>query len=87
MQTIDRELTSAELRDALADVVSSVTYAHERIGVTRHGKLTAVVIGVEDLELLERLEAARDAAELRAAKEADDGSRVSLADLQAELGA
>jgi len=87
MQTIDRELTSAQLREHLADVVSSVAFGHERVGVTRHGKLAAVVIGVEDLELLEQLEVARDMAELRRAQAEDDGTRVSLAELQAELDA
>ena len=47
--------------------------------------LTAVVIGVADLELLEELEAARDAAEFAAAKAADDGQRVSLDELLTEV--
>lgn len=85
METLDRAVTAAELRDGIADVVSRVAYGHERVGVTRHGKLTAVLIGVEDLALLEQLEVARDARELRDAKAADDGTRVSLAELQAEL--
>ncbi|HEY5435445.1 MAG TPA: type II toxin-antitoxin system prevent-host-death family antitoxin [Candidatus Limnocylindrales bacterium] len=37
-------------------------YAGERIGVTRNGKLAAVVIGVEDLEALEEFEMAQDLA-------------------------
>ncbi|WP_292823636.1 type II toxin-antitoxin system Phd/YefM family antitoxin [Microbacterium sp.] len=50
MATLDRELSSTELRDDITTVVSSVEHGHARIGVTRHGKLAAVVIGVEDLE-------------------------------------
>ena len=52
-----------------------------------------VVIGagiaglVVTLELLEQLEAARDAAEFQAAKLADDGGRVSLDELRTELDA
>lgn len=87
MQSLNREVTAAELRDAVADVVSRVAYGRERVGVTRHGKLTAVVIGVDDLVLLEELEMARDASELREAAAADDGTRVPLAELQAELDA
>ena len=55
------------------------------MGVTRHGKLTAVAISVDDLELLEELEAARDVAEFAAARAADDGQRVSLDELRAEV--
>lgn len=85
MNSISRSITSRDLRDGLSDVVGRVGYGRERIGVTRHGKLAAVVISVEDLELLENLEAARDLAEFRAAKADDDGSRVSLDELTAEL--
>ncbi|QEO10515.1 type II toxin-antitoxin system prevent-host-death family antitoxin [Protaetiibacter larvae] len=87
MSTLNRSVTTRALREDLADVVGRVVYARERIGVTRHGKLAAVVIGVEDLELLESLEDARDAAEFRAAREADDGVRVSLDELRGELDA
>lgn len=86
MDTLDRSLSTRELRETLADVVGRVSYGNERIGITRHGKLAAVVIGVEDFELLEALEDARDLAEFRAAEEADDGVRISLAELRDELG-
>ena len=85
MNTISRSVPSKDLRDSLADVLGGVAYGSERVGVTRHGKLTAVVIGVADLELLEELEAARDAAEFAAAKAADDGQRVSLDELLTEV--
>jgi prevent-host-death family protein len=85
MNTITRSVPSKDLRDTLADVLGGVAYGSERVGVTRHGKLTAVVISVDDLELLEELEAARDAAEFEAARAADDGSRVSLDELRAEV--
>lgn len=85
MNTISRSVPSKDLRDSLADVLGGVAYGSERVGVTRHGKLTAVVISVGDLELLEELEAARDAAEFTAAKAADDGGRVSLDELRAEV--
>ena len=85
MNTISRSVPSRDLRDKLADILGGVTYGSERVGVTRHGKLTAVVISVEDLELLEELEAARDVAEFRAAKAADDGERVTLDELRAEV--
>lgn len=85
MSTITRNVSARDLRDGLSEVVGRVNFGHERVGVTRHGKLAAVVISVEDLELLEELEASRDLAEFRAAKDADDGRRVPLDDLTAEL--
>ena len=85
MNTISRSVQAGELRDHISEVLGSVSYGSERIGVTKHGRLTAVVIGVEDLELLEELEAARDAAEFRVARAADDGGRVSLDELRAEV--
>ena len=85
MDTLSESVSTRALRDDLADVVGRVSYGHERIGVTRNGKLAAVVIGVEDLELLEQLENARDLAEYRAAKAADEGRRVALDELLAEF--
>jgi len=85
MNTITRSVPSKDLRDSLADVLGGGAYGSERVGVTRHGKLTAVVISVDDLELLEELEAARDAAEFAVARAADDGQRVSLDELRAEV--
>jgi PHD/YefM family antitoxin component YafN of YafNO toxin-antitoxin module len=60
-------------------------YGGERIGITRNGKLAAVVISVEDLNELEGFEMAQDVAEYRDAKAADDGVRVSLDELRASL--
>jgi antitoxin (DNA-binding transcriptional repressor) of toxin-antitoxin stability system len=57
-------------------------YAGERIGVTRNGRLAAVVIGVADLAALEAFEMAQDVEAYRAAKATDDGTRISLAELR-----
>jgi prevent-host-death family protein len=84
METISHEVSTRELRAQLSDVLGRAMYAHERIGVTRNGKLAAVVVGVEDLELLEALEMSQDVAAYRKAKAADDGTRVSLDELRRE---
>ena len=62
MDTVTSEVTTRELRGQLADVLGRAMYAGERIGVTRNGKLAAVVIGVGDLEALEEFEMAQDLA-------------------------
>lgn len=80
-------MTTRELREQLADVLGRAMYAGERIGVTRNGKLAAVVVSVDDLEALEAFEMAEDVAAYRDAKAQDDGARVSLDELRAELNA
>ncbi len=85
MDTVSNEVTTRELRNQLSDVLGRAMYAGERIGVTRNGKLAAVVIGVSDLEALEAFELAHDLAAYREAKAADDGTRVTFEELHAEL--
>jgi prevent-host-death family protein len=85
MDTITSSVTIRSLRGDLADVVNRAGYGHERVQITKNGKLAAVLIGPEDLELLEQLEMHRDVAEYRAAKTADAGERVSLGELLSEL--
>lgn len=85
VETITREVSTRELRSQLSDVLGRAMYAGERIGVTRNGKLAAVVVGVEDLEALEACEMDQDIAAYRRSKEEDDGTRISLAELRAEL--
>jgi len=85
METVSSEVTTRELRDQLADVLGRAMYAGERIGVTRNGKLAAVVVSVGDVEALEAFEMAEDVAAYREAKAQDDGTRVSLDELRADL--
>jgi len=85
MESMSGEVSTRELRDQLSDVLGRAMYAGERIGVTRNGKLAAVVVGVADLEALEEFEMAQDVSAYREAKAADDGGRVSVGDLRANL--
>ncbi|MDO4716659.1 MAG: type II toxin-antitoxin system prevent-host-death family antitoxin [Propionibacteriaceae bacterium] len=86
METVTLEVSTRELRSQLSDVLGRAMYAGERIGVTRNGKLAAVVIGVADLEALEEFEMIEDVAAYRAAIASDDGQRMSLDQLRSELG-
>ncbi len=85
MDTVTSRISTRDLRSHLADVVGRARYGRERIGVTRNGKLAAVVISVEDLEALEAFEMQQDLQAYREAKAADDGTRVSLEDVRADL--
>jgi len=86
MKTVRRRISSREFRAELSDVVGRVAYGGERVALTRNGKVAAVLISKEDLETLERLEMAADVADYRMARASDDGVRVSLEELEAELG-
>ena len=85
MNTINSEVTTRELRSQLSDVLSRAEYAGERIGVTRNGRLAAIIISPADAEELEAFEMAQDVAAYREAKKSDDGHRISLAELRKEL--
>lgn len=78
-------ISTRELRSQLSDVLGRAMYAGERIGVTRNGKLAAVVVSVADVEALEEFEMAQDVTAYREAKAADDGTRVTLEELRADL--
>lgn len=85
MDTVTSEVSTRELRSQLSDVLGRAMYAGERIGVTRNGKLAAVLVSVADLEALEEFEMAQDVAAYREAIASDDGQRVSLAELRRDL--
>ena len=84
MAKVSNEVSTRELRNQLSNVLGRAMYAGERIGVTRNGKLAAVVVSVADFEALEAFEMAQEVAAYRTAKAEDDGERVSLAELRAE---
>ncbi len=85
MDTLSDEMSTRDLRAQLSDVLGRAMYAGERIGITRNGKLAAVVVSAADLEALEEFEMAQDVAAYQAAKSADDGERVTLSELRNEL--
>lgn len=67
-----------ELRKEVGEVVNRATFAGERTAVTRHGKTVAAIVSVEDLELLDELERRVDLEVLKAARQEDDGTRISF---------
>jgi prevent-host-death family protein len=79
------EMPISEARDHLGEVVAKVEHAHERAVLTRHGRPVAAVVSIDDLR---RLEAAEDAADLAAAREAlaSTEPRTNHRDVLAEFG-
>ena len=77
----------SEARESFSTTVNRVAFGGERVVLTRHGRRVAAVVPIEDLELLEALEDARDLDEVRAAL-ADPANRERVAwdDLKTQLG-
>lgn len=76
----------SEAREAFSTTVNRVAFGGERVVLTRHGKRVAAVVPMEDLELLEALEDARDLDEIRdALADPANRDRVAWEDLKAQL--
>ena len=58
----------SRLRARLGDLVSRVSYKHDRVVITKHGKPVAALISASDMEKFEELE---DWNDIQAAKAAD----------------
>jgi len=77
-------LPASKLREELSDALNRVAYRGERIYLERRGKRIAVLVPVEDAELLETLEDRLDLEEAR--KALKDPRRISWSKLKGELG-
>jgi prevent-host-death family protein len=60
-------MSASKARDEFSDILNRVAYKGERIVLRRRGKDVAVLVPVEDLELLEEIE---DRIDIEAAKKA-----------------
>lgn len=78
------KLSVTRVRQELADVLSRVAYAGDRIEIDRHGKTIAVLVSPEDARLLERLE---DYLDVEAAKDAlDEPGSIPWEKVKKDLG-
>ena len=79
------DISVADFRSNLADIINRVQYGGERVCITRNGKPVVAIISAEDLELLEAVEDHFDgiAAE-EALQEAMESGFISLEDFMKE---
>ena len=77
----------SEARESFSTTINRVAFGGERVVLTRHGRRVAAVVPIEDFELLEAIEDARDLDEVRSAM-ADPANRecIGWEGLKAELG-
>lgn len=81
------EIPVTEARNGFADLVNKVAYTKERFSLMRKNKAMAVLVPIEDLELLEKLEDHFDIKEIeKALLEIETEGTVSWATLKAESG-
>ena len=73
------EYTTAEARNQFSEVINKAAYGKERVRLSRRGKVIAVVVPVEDIEVLEKLEDRLDARDVKAAiRQGETAGTISL---------
>ena len=81
-----KDVTTAEARKNLADLLNRVAYTQEHVVVTRRGREIAAIIPMEDLGLLRRLRTLLARQDVAAAlDELEQGASIPWSDLREEL--
>jgi prevent-host-death family protein len=83
------KVSTAEARKRFSDVINRASYGKERVALTRNGHTLAVLIPVEDLEMLEALEDrvdAEEASKVLAEMKAKGEKPIPLSKLRKRLG-
>lgn len=63
-------MTTAKARQKFSDLINRAAYGKERIVLTRRGKKLAVIVPIEDLEILEEVEEMEYLHDVKAVEEA-----------------
>jgi len=80
------DVTTAEARKNLADLLNRVAYTKERVVVTRRGREIAAIVSMDELNLLDSLRTLlRDREVQQALEELDSGASVAWSDLKGDL--
>ena len=80
-------ISAADARKQLAELLNRAAYGKERFVLTRHGKEMGALVPLEDLDLLERLKKFASRKEVEAAfREIEDEDTASWASIKKSLG-
>ena len=80
-------ISAADARKQLAELLNRAAYGKERFVLTRHGKEMGALVPLEDLDLLERLKKFASRKEVEAAfREIEDEGTASWASIKKSLG-
>ena len=83
----DEDISIADLRARLGDLVSRVSYKHDRVVITKHGKPVAALISASDMEKFQELEDWNDVQAIKAGlRDAKKNGAVPLETVLRELG-
>jgi prevent-host-death family protein len=81
------EITTAEARRHMAELLSRAAYGKERFVVTRHGKELVAIVPLEEMRLLDRLRMLLSRKEFDAALAEVEAARTRpWAEIRRELG-
>ncbi len=81
-----KQITTAEARKHLAELLNRAAYAKERFVVTRHGKELVAIVPLEEVTLLDRLRALLAAKDFEAAiQEMEDSGTRNWDEVRREL--
>jgi len=82
-----KNITTAEARKNLSDLLNRTAYGGERFVVTRHGKGLVAIVPLEDSTLLDRLRSLLEARDFESAlQEIADAGTVPWDEVRRELG-
>lgn len=80
-------INTADAKEQFADIINRVAHNKERVILTRRGKEIAVIIPLEDFDLLQQSEDKHDLREaIDALKEARHAGTINLDQLKEETG-
>jgi prevent-host-death family protein len=82
-----KEITTAEARRHMAELLSRAAYGKERFVVTRHGKELVAIVPLEEVTLLDRLRSLLTRKEFEAAlAEVEEARTRPWSEVRRELG-
>jgi prevent-host-death family protein len=82
------EISASEVRGQISEVISRVAFGGERVVISRNGNVRVAIVPISDLDRLKELDrnqATKAVADLRASAAKSDVARLSNEDIEAEI--